>query len=215
MALIISFIVFFIVGTLIYAILSISSQKEKRERFNIEHKKKEEEKRQKAEESRNKRIQSNGNEAPIIGISSDKWGDNCFYEVYKDAKRIFIKNGDIEKMIDFKSILNVTLYEGESVIRTSMHSKTTTDTGNMITRGIVGGVLLGGVGEVIGASTAKKNTVGSQKSNVTKKYKLVISINDFQEPTLILEQTYVCNFEYLSKLCSVLNIAIESTNNEA
>ena len=40
MALIISFIVFFIVGTLIYAILSISSQKEKRERFNIEHKKK-------------------------------------------------------------------------------------------------------------------------------------------------------------------------------
>ena len=54
--------------------------------------------------------------------------------------------------------------------------KTSTSTLGAIGRAAVGGAIFGGVGAIIGASTAQKTTVRSGE------YKFLITINDFKNP---------------------------------
>ena len=86
-------------------------------------------------------------------------------------------------------------------INNEVSYKTSTSTGSMVGRAIVGGVLSGGVGAVIGGTTAKQNT----KSSITK-YKINISMRDMANPVITVETSLedICN-----KLISVLKNIID------
>lgn len=62
-----------------------------------------------------------------------------------------------------KIVINECVHAFSDIIDFSVNEKksykSSTSTGSIIGRGIVGGVLLGGVGALAGATTAKKNTI--------------------------------------------------------
>ena len=78
--------------------------------------------------------------------------------VFEKCSSIFLQG----EIIPFNKIIGFVLHDDPEIIQTSeaisYTSITKTSTGNMIGRALVGGALLGGVGAVIGASTAKKET---------------------------------------------------------
>lgn len=63
-----------------------------------------------------------------------------------------------------------------------MSYKTSTSTGSMMGRAIIGGVLTGGAGAIIGGATAKKNTQASISG-----YKINITIRNMQNPIITIE----------------------------
>lgn len=71
----------------------------------------------------------------------------CSILVFPDSEKIVID----ACTYDFSDIMDFAVNEEKSY-------KSSTSTGSAIGRGIVGGVLLGGVGALAGAATAKKNT---------------------------------------------------------
>jgi len=172
-----------------------------------EHEKKIAEIRDEKQSKRDARINEYG-EKPIM--SSNSINDTCYYEIYQQAQKIFIHHVTPEYLLCFSDIREVSLHEGDSVINSTTSGKINTDTGSMIGRAIVGGALLGTAGEIIGASTASKSTSSQTRTKVTKRYKLVISTNSFENPTIILTDSF-SSFDYLSKLYSVLQLAIEQT----
>lgn len=75
-------------------------------------------------------------------------------------------------------------------VNNELSYKTSTSTGSMIGRSIVGGVLFGGVGAVIGGTTAEKTT----EASVTN-YRINISIRNMASPIVSVDTPLepVCN----------------------
>lgn len=115
--------------------------------------------------------------------------------VFEQTQIIVIKGSEYK----FDSILDFSINGGQSY-------KITTSTGSALGRGIVGGVLLGGVGALAGAGTATK------KANPNgKDYLICITTKDLANPMI----------EYRTKsdtraneLVSVLKIILDRTNSE-
>lgn len=65
-----------------------------------------------------------------------------------------------EHLYTFKDILDFTVSDNQTVIHRGGDSTatTTTSTGSMLGRAVVGGVLTGGIGALVGAATARKDT---------------------------------------------------------
>lgn len=90
-------------------------------------------------------------------------------------------------------------------VNNEMSYKTSTSTGSLIGRSVVGGVLSGGVGVVIGGTTAEKTT----EASVTN-YKINISIRNMANPLVSVETPLelVCN-----TITSVLKNIIDRNEN--
>lgn len=85
--------------------------------------------------------------------------------------------------------------------------KTKTSTSSLIGRGLVGGVLLGGVGALIGASTANTHTI--KVSPEVKIYYIDITTNNMDSPLY----TYITvTSAKAQKLVSILTIILEINN---
>ena len=93
--------------------------------------------------------------------------------------------------IPFSKVLGFALNDDTETIvqNTTQYTSTTkTSTGSMLGRAVVGGVLLGGVGALAGASTAKKETttvptIGTSTSTTKHHYVLYLSLDDLSNPT--------------------------------
>lgn len=104
-----------------------------------------------------------------------------------------------QKEFSFSDILDCTVND-DIIERETVHTYRGTsiatskaDTGSMVGRAIVGGVLLGGAGAVIGGSTAKRNTViehGTDTSvhnkEIEHNYKVAITVKDIANPIIYL-----------------------------
>lgn len=81
--------------------------------------------------------------------------------IYLNAKQLlFVTNNQIN-IIPFEKIIGyeiVNLKENDQVLASATTTITKTDTGDMLKRAIIGGVLGGGVGALIGGATAKSTT---------------------------------------------------------
>lgn len=118
----------------------------------------------------------------------------CVY-VFEDAQIIVI--GDNEYKFD--SILDFSVNGGQSY-------KITTSTSSALGRGIVGGVLFGGVGALAGAGTASKKA----NPNGTE-YLISITTKELANPMIEYRTN---NDTKANELISVLRIILDRTNSE-
>lgn len=113
--------------------------------------------------------------------------------VFTQSKHVVIS----KKEYSFSDILDCTINddikEKETVqtFRSDSSATSKTKTGSMIGRAIAGGVLLGGVGAVIGGSTAKRNTIiehGTDTSihnkEIEHNYTVAITVKDISNPVI-------------------------------
>lgn len=118
------------------------------------------------------------------------------------------------QVIPFSKIIGYNLADNQVTISENVRyeSKTTTSTGSMLGRAVVGGVLTGGVGAVIGAATARKNTITTPMqenvvTSVTHDFKIYVNLNDLSNPTIIISVGHNSDTAY--KIANILNIIVE------
>jgi hypothetical protein len=87
-----------------------------------------------------------------------------------------------------KSVLGFSISDNKEIIKGDISSISRTNTGNMLKRAIVGDVLLGGAGAIIGASTASKNTITTQESDIIfHDYTIIINVDSLSDPIIYVE----------------------------
>lgn len=112
-----------------------------------------------------------------IRLKGSRFDDRLM--VFASSKTIIIYG----KVYKFSDILSCSMNDEQRIIKGSATATTTTDTGSMVGRAVVGGVLLGGAGAMIGGSTAKKETMINQEDDtIVHKYTIAISVNDLSNP---------------------------------
>ena len=100
---------------------------------------------------------------------------------FEDSKRIWICGNDFP----MKSILSCTFTDNKNVVKGQLTSTTTTNSGNMVKRAVVGDVLLGPAGAIIGGSTASKATITTQDSDkVVHDYTVILNVDSLSEPII-------------------------------
>lgn len=89
------------------------------------------------------------------------------------------------KVLPMDDVVSCTLNDDSRVLKGKVSYETKSSIGNIATRAVVGGLLLGGVGAVVGGATAKKNTVVNQGHDIIiRKYTVVININSLSDPII-------------------------------
>lgn len=120
-----------------------------------------------------------------------------------------------DEHIPFEKIIGFSLNDDTKTIlqnETTYTSTTTTSTGSMLGRAVVGGVLLGGVGALAGATTAKKETVsipssGQTTTTIKHKYSLYLNIDSISNPTRVIELG--ADTQKAQNLANVINVIIQ------
>lgn len=122
-----------------------------------------------------------------ILLGSNKTDVNSHFFIFEESSMLVLKG----EQIPFSKVLGFALNDDTETIvhnETQYTSTTKTSTGSMLGRAVVGGALLGGVGALAGATTAKKETVTvpsyANSSSTTKHhYALFVNLNDLSNPT--------------------------------
>ncbi len=149
----------------------------------------------------------------IICLPNEK-----YIMVNEKTKQILIE----KRIYSFHDILGYELFDNQSF--TEQHgeqritSTTKTDTQSMVGRAIVGGVLMGGVGTIAGAATAKKNTDsvlsgGDVKKTVVHDYSVLVTVNNINQP---LEKVYLYQDKCLTdEICAILSVILMRNKQDA
>lgn len=118
--------------------------------------------------------------------------------IFESSKIIIIAHkNDIKDIIPFSSILDFSVEKEDYQITSSGRTViSTTDTGSMITRGIAGGLIFGGLGAAVGAMTADRIFEMTEHSPHTfSNYSITITLDSIASPTYIMEfkgDVYTC-----------------------
>lgn len=156
------------------------SDKEKKERNEIIAKKNQAEKEAKIpiyNSARNELISKYGE--PDKSITFEELNIQKEIIVFGKVNRIWLLGKDLP----MNNILSCTFSDNQRIQKGSISYETKTNTGNMVKRAIVGDVLSGGVGAVIGGTTAKKETTVKQENDkVIHDYTVIINVNNLSEP---------------------------------
>lgn len=131
---------------------------------------------------------------PTKVIDDYAMGDNETVYVFEQPQIIVIKG----KEYGFNSLLDFSVNGGQSY-------KVSTSTGSALGRGIVGGLLFGGVGALAGAGTASKE-VNPKGTN----YLICITTRDLANPMI---EYRTKNDTRANELISVLKIILDSKKN--
>lgn len=203
------------------AIASIvgNKKKEEEEKERAEKKKKDEEyrlalaeqKEAEREKQYNKLIATMSSPNKVIEYDYDH-----YIMVNESTSQIMLN----EHVYNFKDIINYTMSDNATVIQKHSGGKITstssTDTGSMLGRAVVGSVLAGGVGAAIGGSTAKRETTSSvapttTTSSTIHNYLIAVTVNSLSNP---IERLRLgedeCN---TNEICALLSVIISRNNN--
>ncbi|MBO7282889.1 MAG: hypothetical protein J6U73_05770 [Alistipes sp.] len=179
-----------IIAGIIYALVDSQNSKEAQE---AEEKKRQQraEDKKRAEESVQRSIGQLSDKYGRLSntIRLEKWGD------MPDIKKCLLVFGESELLyIDgrevlFKDIISYSITDDYRIKHGEVEytSETNTSTGSLLGRSAAGAVLGGGVGAVIGASSASKNTttIGIQKDDtIIHKYSLSINVRSLENPLI-------------------------------
>jgi hypothetical protein len=208
----------YILGTIlslipIFAVIAlvISSQKEKVERE--ERQKRSQELKAKKEEelktiiipaynkSRTELINRYGNPTKVFVL--EQYNLNKEIIAFEESKRIWICGSDFP----MKSILSCTFTDDKNVVKGQITSTTTTNSGNMVKRAVVGDVLLGPAGAIIGGSTASKATITTQENDkVVHDYTVILNVDSLSEP--IIRVHIGSDVDTVNEIVGLMNVII-------
>jgi hypothetical protein len=134
-----------------------------------------------------------------------------FIEIGRDVvindktKKIFINSHEY----NFDDILEFSVQDNSVTIHTGSTSTAKTNTGSMIGRAAVGGVLFGGAGAVIGGATAKRDIYNSgSSSSVYHDYSVIITVNNITHPNETVKLGG--DEETLNKITSTLTVILHN-----
>lgn len=160
-------------------------------RIALEEKRKAEEKRMQVESAYKAKfdglVSSYGSCTTDILLGSSKTDVDSHMYIFEESSMLVLKG----EHIPFSKVLGFALNDDSETIvhnETQYTSTTKTSTGSMLGRAVVGGVLLGGVGALAGATTAKKETVtvpsnATSTSTTKHRYVLFVNLDDLSNPT--------------------------------
>ena len=143
------------------------------------------------------------------------YGNNHICIKYNSSEKVIISEQKQcivvhSKEYHFNSILGYSLIDNyNSSSHTISTSTSSTSTGNMLKRAVVGGILAGGIGAITGATTASKNTSSNSSTETTiiHDYILYININSLENPSIKI--SIGNNYETAHKLANTINVIIE------
>ena len=118
---------------------------------------------------------------------------------------MFLQNNSIP----FKEILSYSLSDNENVVQTA-HTITTNNTGSVVGRGIVGGLIAGPVGAIIGGSTAKKSSTTTVDPVSIHKYTVFITIDNINNS--LIKLPFGNNEDNARHIASLLEVIINKNN---
>jgi len=162
-------------------------------------------------QTRNELAQNYGDitiEIPLLA-TGEGYNTSDYLYFFEERKIILIDNTPIL----FDSVLSYTLTDNQHTISTTTGSaETSTSTGSIAGRALLGGVLLGGAGALAGAATAKKNTeINTTISHSTShNYIIYLTIEDISNPQLILK--FGSDDIAANKAASLFSIIIKRNN---
>jgi len=149
-------------------------------------------------------------EEVMLKTENEKYGEG--HIVLSRDKKIYVNENTNTLFIQgtgykFNDILSYTVQDNAKTIHSGISSTTETNTGSMLGRAAIGGVLFGNVGAVIGGTTASRTTnYGNMYSTEIHKYKVIITIDSLQSPMVTVDLGN--NQELLNKLSSVLTVIL-------
>ena len=118
----------------------------------------------------------------------EKFGEGFLslgYNLYVNerTKKIYIGSNSY----NFSDILDYSVKDNAVTIHSASKSKEKTNTGSMIGRAVVGGVLMGNLGALIGGATASKTIQqADSQSTVSHDYSVIITVNNLSSPLEII-----------------------------
>lgn len=148
----------------------------------------------------------------VLGLDKTKVSNYLY--VFEPASIVCLKG----EVIPFGKILGFSLNDDTETVmhnESSYSSVTKTDTGSMIGRAAVGGILFGGVGALAGATTAKQETVTTPKLNQTTsttkhEFSLYLNIDDLSNP--LREIKLGADIMRAQTIANVFNIIVQRNN---
>lgn len=144
---------------------------------------------------------------PVTHRLEDKYSISNHLYIYEQSKTVLVYG----QPIPFDKILTYSLSDNQQVISTTSGTgETSTSTGSMVGRALVGGVLLGGVGALAGATTAKKDTeINTTTEHTTyHDYKIYLNLNDLANPQIVIR--FGGDAESANKAACIFNIIIQN-----
>lgn len=196
-----------------------NNKKEKEELEKTEKKKKEEEYRLALAEQKAIEKEKKYNELTAMISSPDKvieYDYDHYIMVNESTSQIMLN----EHIYNFKDIINYTMSDNATVIQKhsggEISSTSSTDTGSMLGRAVVGGVLAGGVGAAIGGSTAKRETTSSVAPTTTTSstihdYLIAVTVNSLSNPIERLRLGE--DGRNTNEICALLSVIISRNKN--
>ena len=149
-------------------------------------------------------------EEVMLKNENERYGEG--HIVLSRDKKIYVNENTNTLFIQgtgykFNDILSYTIQDDAKTIHSGITSTTETNSGSMLGRAALGGVLFGNVGAIIGGTTASRTThYGSMSSTDIHKYKVIITIDSLNSPMVTVDLDN--NQELMNKLSSVLNVIL-------
>lgn len=191
-----------------------NKKKEEEEKEKAEKKKKDEEYRLALAEQKEEEKAKKYNQLAAMMSSPNKiieYDYDHYIMVDENTSQIILN----EHIYNFKDIINYTISDNSTVIQKhsggEITSTSSTDTGSMLGRTVVGGVLAGGVGAAIGGSTAKRETTSSVTPTTTTSstihdYLIAVTVNSVSNP---IERLELGDDERnTNEICALLSVII-------
>ncbi len=118
-----------------------------------------------------------------------------------------------DKPVKFENIVSYEVNDNTKILRSSQDlAYTETNTGSLIGRTIVGGLIGGGVGAIIGGVTAsKKTTVYHSPEIIDHNYSIKIKLNEISNPIITIDLGSDPK-NVLEEIVDILSIIIKRNN---
>lgn len=208
-------ICFIIIGFLILIILLVylynrNTQIRKNEKEVINKHKQELRKKMADQKSQNKKNFYNilDKDYGLPTATYDFYNENGNFTAYLfESKSLILISKDykIKDVIPFSSILDFSVDRKEIQNNGYSQTVTKTSTGSMLGRGLAGGLIFGGIGVVVGAVTAKRESETlTHNKDIIYEYTININLNSFDKP--IYQMEFGRDYELCSKVAGYLTI---------
>lgn len=155
------------------------------------------------EQERQAKKQEKKQKEEVFGVGFIELGHGVV--INDKANKIFINSHEY----NFNDILEFLVKDNSVTIHSGSTSTAKTNTGSMIGRAAVGGILLGGAGAVIGGATAKRDIYNSGgSSTVHHDYSVIITVNNITHPNETVKLGG--DEETLNKITSTLTVILHN-----